>query len=178
MDTYQRLGNNINSSLLSNKVIIVKQTSIISLHNKNEDKRLHDNINSQACVKIGLQIYVSQQAANISILVNKLLDDGIKINILTIHDAFATNANYIDELTFRIKLAFLVLYADKDFILKFHDDIVKNLISQGFLINEKRTHFIISDNKGDLVKIKIPKPFEGGAFNLKNELPLSKYFMH
>lgn len=120
----------------------------------------------------------SLDAANISILVNKLLDDGIKINILTIHDAFATNANNIDELTFRIKLAFLVLYADKDFIIKFHDDIIKNLISKGFLINEKGTHFIISDNKGDIVKIKIPKPFEGGAFNLKDELPLSKYFMH
>ena len=117
-------------------------------------------------------------AANISILVNKLIDDGININILTVHDAFATNANYIDELTFRIKLSFLVIYAEKDFIVKFHWVIINNLIDQGFLLDEKRTHFILSDDKDDIVKIKIPKPFEAGEFNLKDELPLSKYFMH
>lgn len=120
----------------------------------------------------------SLDAANISILVNDILDEGIKVNILTIHDAFATHANYIDELTYRIKLAFLVVYADKDFILKFHDYIINNLINQGFIINKKGTHFEQPDEKGDKVNIKIPKPFEAGDFNLKDELLLSKYFMH
>jgi DNA-directed RNA polymerase len=56
----------------------------------------------------------SLDAANISILVNKMIDDDIKMNLLTIHDAFATNANYVDDLTYQIKLAFLVIYSNKE----------------------------------------------------------------
>jgi hypothetical protein len=157
------------------RTTILGKRKSITLHTYKKDGSI---ILSKQNKGIIPNIIHSLDAANISILVNKILDDGIKINILTIHDAFATNANYIDELTYRIKLGFLVLYADKDFILKFHDNIIENLITQGFLINKKGTHFELFDENGEIVKIKIPKPFEAGNFNLKDELPLSKYFMH
>jgi len=157
------------------RTTILGKRKSITLHKYSKDSLVVLSKQNKGIIP---NIIHSLDAANISILVNKLIDDGININILTVHDAFATNANYIDELTFRIKLSFLVIYAEKDFIVKFHWDIINNLINQGFLIDEKKTHFILSDDKDDIVKIKIPKPFEAGEFNLKDELPLSKYFMH
>ena len=44
-------------------------------------------------------------ASNISILLDKIIKDNYSINLLTIQDCFATNANHVADLTYRIKIA-------------------------------------------------------------------------
>ena len=58
----------------------------------------------------------SFDAANIRLLVKELSSFNVNINLLTIHDCFATNANNIELLKTKIKIAFLRLYYNKDFL--------------------------------------------------------------
>lgn len=116
----------------------------------------------------------SLDASNISILVNKLIEDNNNINLLTIHDCFATNAKHVDDLTYRIKIAFLVIYGDKDYLHKFHKYILDYMRNKRFMISKDNSYVINSEGK----KIKIPKPPILGELNLKDDILLSTYFVH
>lgn len=116
----------------------------------------------------------SLDASNISILVNKMIEDNHYINLLTIHDCFSTNANHIEDLAYRIKLAFLVIYGNRDYLDKFHEYILEYLGNIGFNITKEKDYVITPLNN----KIKIPNPPTPGDLDLKKEFMFSSYFVH
>lgn len=116
----------------------------------------------------------SLDASNISILVNKLIEDNNHINILTIHDCFATNANYIEDLMYRIKLAFLSIYGNKEYLINFHEYILEFMNNKGFILTKDKQYVINSKGKN----LKIPDLPKSGKLKLKENLMLSPYFVH
>lgn len=116
----------------------------------------------------------SLDASNISILVNKMIEDNHYINLLTIHDCFATNANHIEGLTYRIKLAFLVIYGNKDYLTNFHEYILEFLENKGFILAKEKDYVITPSGENR----KIPNPPASGDLNINKELILSSYFVH
>jgi DNA-directed RNA polymerase len=102
-------------------------------------------------------------ASNISLVIKNISKIHNKINILSIHDCFGSNANNINILYYFIKIAFLSLYADNDFIESYHNFIINYIkLNQYDIINYKDkeivTKFITDDmKKTKIVKIQVPK---------------------
>ena len=113
-------------------------------------------------------------AANISLLVNSLIEDNKKLNLVTIHDCFATDANHVEFINLKVRAAFLQLYQNQTFINDFHNFIINHLINLG--IN------IIDNNKIELSNkkiIDIPiKPDFSNSLDLKYNLFNSPYFIN
>ena len=116
----------------------------------------------------------SMDAANISLLVNSLIEDNKKLNLVTIHDCFATDANHVEFINLKVRAAFLQLYQNQTFINDFHNFIINHLINLG--IN------IIDNNKIELSNkkiIDIPiKPDFSNSLDLKYNLFNSPYFIN
>ena len=114
-------------------------------------------------------------AATISILVerlNKILDYK-KMNLITVHDCFATNANHVELIHFHVRASFFKLYQDQEFVNHFHSFLIQYLINRGFKTNEDKTVLIL-----DNTNINIPhKPVFEKSFNLFKNLFGSKYFL-
>jgi len=128
----------------------------------------------------------SFDASNISLLVKNLTDDFNpmhKINLLTIHDCFATNANDVDFMILQVKLAFLELYSDESFITSYHNFILDYIKKTGNIIINKTSSD--PDNSGkeyvvtDQGTFKIPNqpPFSIDE-NLKFRVLSSQYFIN
>lgn len=68
----------------------------------------------------------SFDASNIALLVENLSSNFInkKMDLITIHDCFATNANDVDEMVLKVKLSFIALYSDRSFIKDYHNFIL------------------------------------------------------
>lgn len=112
-------------------------------------------------------------AANISLLVNYLIKDNKELNLVTIHDCFATDANHIDLIKFQVKTAFLRLYQNPEFINDFHALLLNHLINLGINIEDNK---IVLDSG---TKIDIPiKPDLTKSLDLKYNLFNSPYFIN
>lgn len=117
----------------------------------------------------------SLDAANISILINYIINNGNKINLLTIHDCFATDANNIEYVNLQVKLAFLCIYQNKDFLINFHNYAINHLIQLGIVLNKDRTAVILDSG----ICIEVPKlPDFNNNFDLKYNLLNSPYFIN
>jgi DNA-directed RNA polymerase len=81
----------------------------------------------------------SFDAANISLLVKIVSSnfDTRKMNLLTIHDCFATNANDVEKMRSGVKLGFLAIYSEKSFIDSYYDFIIDFIKKTGYNIIEK-----------------------------------------
>jgi DNA-directed RNA polymerase len=155
------------------KTNILGRSKTISLR-----KGLKDEIKKKKSKGIVPNLINSLDASNISILVNKMIEDHYCINLLTINDCFASNANHIEDLSYRIKLAFLVIYGDKGYLDSFHKYILEFLLNKGFVLTESRDHIIIQSPKGNSLRRKIPTPPNPGVLDIRKELILSSYFVH
>jgi len=82
----------------------------------------------------------SFDASNIALLVENITFNFTlnKLNLITIHDCFATNVNHVDEMIFKVKLFYLALYADKYFCFfyNYHKFIFNFIKNTGFIIEE------------------------------------------
>jgi DNA-directed RNA polymerase len=77
----------------------------------------------------------SMDAAHIAILIKNVLK--IKnIDILTIHDCFATTGNHVEFMRYHVKLAFSIIYSKQDFIENYHNFIIEYLTKAGFRIED------------------------------------------
>ena len=119
----------------------------------------------------------SMDAANIALLVNDLRHTGLvnknNLNLVTIHDCFATDANHVELIHFQVRAAFLRIYQNQTFIDDFHLFILNHLISLGVKIIENNTKIVLSNGK----TIEIPpKPDFKDSINLKYNLFHSPYF--
>jgi DNA-directed RNA polymerase len=119
-------------------------------------------------------------AANISLVIvdclniQKVLNNGLNVNLITIHDCFGCHANYTDLVKTQVKLAFIKLYADTDFVKDYHDFILEYLKKSGF--------YLINNNKAIQISnqiINIPEiPVFNYNFDLKDNLLSSRYFIN
>ena len=57
-------------------------------------------------------------ASTIHLLMKKIVN--LNPNIVTVHDCFGTTADFIPFLTIYIKEAFLHIYSDPNYLLKYH----------------------------------------------------------
>lgn len=125
----------------------------------------------------------SFDASNIALLVENISSNFSvnKMNLLTIHDCFATNANDVDEMVLKVKLAFIALYSEKSFIDSYHNFILEFINKTGFIIKEKSTSkgenisYVYTEN----ANIQIPKvPSFTINKNLKFDILGSQYFIN
>lgn len=100
------------------KTLFNKKKSVtISLPNK-------DKLDKRAIKRAFMPNFIhSMDAANIHILIDKLIKNNINIPIFTIHDCFATTPNNMELLNLYVKEAFINLYFDEDYLKKMHDNI-------------------------------------------------------
>jgi len=70
----------------------------------------------------------SMDSTNIQLLINiykaRKEED---INLFTIHDCFATTPNYMKELNRDIRLAFIMIYFQGDYIKSVHENFIKKI---------------------------------------------------
>lgn len=116
----------------------------------------------------------SMDAANISLLIIKLLQIKCSIPIITIHDCFGTNANYVDLLSHHIRIAFLHIYGEKNFIERYHNFSIEYLKNLGLKFNDDNT-IVYLDNK----TYTLPQPpiFDKNI-DLINNILGSKYLLN
>jgi len=67
-------------------------------------------------------------SSNIAVLISYILNVfNEKVNLVTIHDCFCTDANHVEIVNYHIRLSFLNLYKNQDFIENFHNFILNYL---------------------------------------------------
>jgi len=126
--------------------------------------------------KIGLMpnLIHSMDSSHISMLVNNFIKYNKNINLVTIHDCFVTDSNNIEMLHFHVRLAFLRLYQNHDFIENFHNNLINYLKNLGIKFNIDNTKIILNDDS----TIDIPnKPNFTDNLDLKYNLFNSPYFI-
>lgn len=87
----------------------------------------------------------SFDASNVALLIESL-NSKYNIELFTIHDCFATNANYIELLKFQVKNTFLCLYSNNNFIDTYYNYIRKIIELNQFQIiidNDTKEEFIL-----------------------------------
>ena len=115
----------------------------------------------------------SMDASNISLLVNNLERIEENIPILTIHDCFATNANFSGLLDFQVKSAFLFIYKDQKFIENYHTEIISYLKNLSLKFDED-SKILYHNNK----QFNVPKvPDLDKTLDLNKNVLYSKYFL-
>jgi len=117
----------------------------------------------------------SMDASNIIYLLNNIRYLKYNIPILTIHDCFASNANNIELLSYYVKLAFLMIYKDNNFIDNYHEFMINYLINNNFIFNEDQTGVLLKPNK--IIYLPL-KPILNNTLDLENNILSSKYFLH
>nr|YP_009574418.1 hypothetical protein [Arthrobotrys musiformis]QBM31535.1 hypothetical protein [Arthrobotrys musiformis]QBM31686.1 hypothetical protein [Arthrobotrys musiformis] len=114
----------------------------------------------------------SMDASNISILINNLIKNNHNIDISTIHDSFSSQANNIELLSYEVKVAFLHIYKDQNFINEFHDFILEYISKLGYSIDENNVCIGLGK------KISIPeKPYFKIDYDIKECVLNSKYLI-
>jgi DNA-directed RNA polymerase, mitochondrial len=105
---------------------------------------------------------------NVVIAANKL-----NINpVITVHDCFGTHPNKLDSLSYLVKLEFIKLYTNSNFLEKFHNRNLQNIEDNGLEI--------IKDNSTNIYYILIKRTKHYipnlGDLNL-NDIINSKYMI-
>lgn len=81
--------------------------------------------------------------------------------IITIHDCFGTHTNNMEELVFRVKKEFILLYSQDNFLETFHNRIIQSIKDNNYdiIFDEKdKQDYILLSEMEELIKIpKVPK---------------------
>jgi DNA-dependent RNA polymerase len=154
--------------------------SIVEMNKEEIDIRKQNNA-------IVPNIVHSFDAANISLLIQIVSSnfDTLKMNLLTIHDCFATNANDVAKMKSGVKLGFLAMYSEKSFIDNYYNFIIDFIEKAGYNIIEKTSakgitkKWVITSVEDNLeIKFKIPeKPSFTNENNLNYTILNAEYFI-
>ena len=158
----KKITNTIKTNILkrTKSINISKPSSVVNLRKQN--------------LGIVPNLVHSMDASNISLFINNLLEKNKKLDISTVHDCFASQANNIELISYEVKYAFWQIYKDQDYINEFHNFTLKHLSELGIEVDKSKT-FIEIGNK----RIAIPtKPVFKCDFDLKSNILNSKYFIH
>jgi DNA-directed RNA polymerase len=96
-------------------------------------------------------------------------------NVITVHDCFGTHPNNLEKLSNIIKIEFINLYTNEDFLFKFNNRNKQNIIDNGFKIlfdESTKTEYVLLKR----TKYYLPTPPKLGKLNLDNVIP-SKYMI-
>jgi len=74
-----------------------------------------------------------------------------------------------------VKLAFLTIYKDNNFINNYHEFIIHYLLNNNIIFNEDKTGVIIKPNK---ILYLPKKPDLDNKLDLNDNVLFSKYFVH
>ena len=117
----------------------------------------------------------SMDAANVSLLLNSILNFNNNINVITVHDCFGTQANFIDLLSLEVKLAFLNIYSKQNFVEEYHNFIISYLENCGLLFNEDKSIVYIDKHK----PLNLPKlPIFNKDIDLIHNILDARYFVN
>lgn len=109
------------------------------------------------------------------------IKDKFSLNFACIHDCFATHANDTALLAQLVKQSFITIYGDGEFLKRFHQIILSRIESnynEG-LCEDDNGHYVIIENEAGKPSIhRIPNVLTVTAFDLKNELKKSEYFIN
>lgn len=164
---------------ISTSILGKRNSIIIEEMNKEEiDIRKQNNA-------IVPNIVHSFDASNIALLIKIISSEfnNNKMNLLTIHDCFATNANDVDKMRSGVKLAFLALYSEKSFIDSYYDFIIDFIKKSGFKILEKTidkgitAKWVVTSDEDIIIKIP-EKPSFTNNDNLNYQILNSQYFIN
>jgi DNA-directed RNA polymerase len=150
------------SSILGKRKSIIKRTPIkdkINLKKQNEG--------------IVPNIVHSFDASNISLLIKELLKNKNNINILTIHDCFACLGNDVELMSFNVKLAFSMLYSNKNFVNNYHSFIIDYIIKNDHSVVNNKVYF----NGKKVASLPNPPCFKDFK-DFKDNILGSQYFIN
>ena len=70
----------------------------------------------------------SMDSANIQLLIKNFIEKKKEtINLFTVHDCFSTTPNYMVDLNKEVRLAFIMMYFDTDYIKKVHISFLRQI---------------------------------------------------
>jgi hypothetical protein len=114
----------------------------------------------------------SLDATHLIFLINNSENQGFG-PIITVHDCFGTHPNKMDELVYRVKKEFILLYSQDNFLLKFHDRIIQSILDNNFeIIEQDQRQYILLNEE----LIKLPLVPKLGELDLKKIID-SKYMI-
>jgi len=111
--------------------------------------------------------------SNIVLLI-QTIEDKYSMNISTIHDCFATQANHADLLAHLVKESFITIYGNNEFINKFHSYILYTIENTHKIVENQA---IVMDNE-KILKYPIPEKPKTGHIDLATQLRRSQYFIN
>lgn len=114
----------------------------------------------------------SMDASNISLMINTLIKQNKYINLFTVHDCFASTADSIQTINIVVRIAFLMLYSDSNYLNKLHDSYCKFITDNEFTIENNKV--IDSSDK----EFDIPIPPICNDLNLRNQINKAIYFIN
>lgn len=125
----------------------------------------------------------SMDGSNIVLLINKIREEGRKIEFGSIHDCFATHANDTAWLSWYVKKCFISIYGDSIFLRKFHDTIQTRIEAKfgqdAHFENGILTHVTIDNGTEIPTRIDIPKPLVvNDDSKIHKEILHSEYFIN
>jgi hypothetical protein len=152
----------ITSKILGKRKSITRRTPIVDEINlKKQNEGIVPNI------------VHSFDASNISLLIKELLKNKHNINILTIHDCFATNANNVELMVFNVKVAFSMLYSNKSFVDNYHNFILDYIVNSGYTV----VNNVVYLNGKKINKLPTPPCFANFK-DFKDNILGSQYFIN
>jgi DNA-directed RNA polymerase len=102
----------------------------------------------------------SLDAANIHLLIKKVIKNGSIHSLYTIHDCFATTPNNMRELEKLIKICFIYIYfTQENYLEKMHNFFLEQIKSYAPDTYKDNDSYYIKDKKGSLKIPNIPPQF-------------------
>ena len=138
-----------------------------------EADNLNNLDNAKQTQAIIPNIIHSLDASHLINIIKKANKDNFK-PIISIHDCFGTLPCLMNELEQRVKMEFIYLYSQSQFLNNFHQRFIQNIQDNNFNIINKEGKSLVEMENGNL--LEIPKISQTGDLNL-NLIMKSKYMI-
>lgn len=95
--------------------------------------------------------------------------------IITVHDCFGTHPNNMEQLVYRVKKEFIILYSQQNFLQTFHNRIIQSIRDNNFEVlfnSEEQQNYVVLNEE----LLKIPNTPQLGELDLQKIIE-SKYMI-
>lgn len=116
----------------------------------------------------------SLDATHLINLINNAQDQSFT-PIITVHDCFGTHPNKMDELAFKVRKEFILLYSQNNFLATYHNRLIQSIKDNNYKVifnEEEKSNYVINNYRA----IKIPNVPKLGELDLKKIID-SKYMI-